>query len=343
VNRITHISNKSNRVSIELLINTEPYTNVEVCDELPLGSVLEGGSYCINRVTGSDGRLVLRYSIRALRPQIIWNYVYIVLHHPLGLAIKELRVPIKTSVTITPSPHIPIPIKSKELKVATTGYMEPVIDRVRPYVIGDDFKLIIPKSFLMPGGLRIKVFSAESQLKFKDRFVVLAIPSMWYCISDMVKLFMEAAIYNTLYYAKLNKYRIRIIVPSTQILDTEWLSINNQIHEYLSKIYQALCNSIDTYYIKNWIEKLKYREINTVIITVSDSLLKLREILESTEIKGIYVIAIEPKPPSATNYLPRDFRDLIHKIVEEESKELYSAIDKLKKIGYIVEVVKGLE
>ena len=343
VNRDVHIDNRTNKIDVELSIITEPYTSIEICDELPLGSILEEGSYCRNAITDSNGGLTLRYSVRAFKPRLTWNNVYLSICHPLDLAIKRLKLPIKTTVMLDVSLHKSIPIKTlKKLGIVSRGYMEPVIDRVRPYAIGDDFKLIIPKSLLTPGGPRVKILSTEDFTNFKNKILILAIPSMLYCVSDITKSLVEIILYNILHHAKLNKYEVRIIIPSIQVLDTKWVAIDNRIHEYLARIGKALCNSMDINHVKLWIEKLREIESNVLIIAPMDSLSRLKNMLKYTEVRGLHITVIKYIVPPSINYLPNSFRDLISKIIEEENNELKNTVNELKKIGYVVEVMESV-
>lgn len=80
-------------------------------------------------------------------------------------------------------------------------------------------------------------------------------------------------------------------------------------------------------------------ESNVLILIPMDSLPKLKNILKYAEIKRSHIVIIKYGVPYSINYLPNSFRNLIHRIIEEENNELRNTVNELRKMGYVIEVV----
>ncbi len=139
---------------IKLIIKAPAGLFIRVIDQLWDGAALIKGSSSINYL--SDGSEVTIEYLVGIGWGKLNDYLVADIQYPFSVIIKTLKMKSKTEIRYEAPTIASIKGLSKSLS-KVLNITEPSIDYVRPYSVGDDLKLIVPKSLTSPGGIRVKV------------------------------------------------------------------------------------------------------------------------------------------------------------------------------------------
>ena len=255
ISRDVVVDEKNRVITMKLKVSSEPYTVIELCDDIPPGVIVFENSNCISKVTDGKGEFYHSYKVKAFIHRLLWKDLYVTVHHPMGLATKRRRIEVPYIITLsTLDTHAKELLVSKEMshRELTPIYVEPFVDRVRPYIAGDDFKLIIPKSILMPGGPRVKVLSSkEIQVFEKMNIAILVIPGKWCCASEIIPIAIESLVHRILSSLVELRPTVRLVIASHDGMDTNWIELNTLMTSYIHDLRSKLCSEVNLDLINN--------------------------------------------------------------------------------------------
>lgn len=139
---------------VKLVIKAPAGLFIRVIDQLWDGAALIKGSSSINYL--SDGSEVTTEYIIGIGWGKLNDYLVADIQYPFSVIIKTLKIRPKTEIRYEAPTITPIKGLSKSLS-KVLNITEPSVEYVRPYSVGDDLRLIVPKSLTSLGGVRVKV------------------------------------------------------------------------------------------------------------------------------------------------------------------------------------------
>jgi len=141
-------------IKVRLRVKAPAGLLVNISDQLWEGAALISGEPKLTYL--SDGREAVTEYVVGIGWGRINDYVVADLMYPLSVIRKSVTPKPETSLVTESSNVVSIKGLSKALS-RELNVTEPSINYVRPYEVGDDLKLIVPKSLVAPGGIRVKV------------------------------------------------------------------------------------------------------------------------------------------------------------------------------------------
>jgi len=147
---------KSLRI-VEIEFSFSRSFRARVCDDIDSKTVVVDGDLCIEDFFIANR--VYRYRYVALsKSSDISDRVYITFFNPIPFT--KLSTAIKVRLELK---SLSIQSLDIETPIQSMYFIEPSIDSVRPYVVGDDLKHVIAKSILFIGGLRTKILEKSRE------------------------------------------------------------------------------------------------------------------------------------------------------------------------------------
>ncbi len=168
---------------VKVVVKPNLTVRVRVCDSLVDGVAIVKGSNCSEYVTVEGGGS-LEYEYLALNGWSKIDESDIIVSLTIPLALHERVIKLKPNNIITKLSERAI-IEIKELRrylnIVET-LIEPSVSYVRPYAQGNDIKLLVSKSLLKPGGLRVKVLDKHKEVRSSRELVsVYVVPDNYFC------------------------------------------------------------------------------------------------------------------------------------------------------------------
>lgn len=211
---------------------------VEIYDEFPKTVEIIEGKPCYKGVVNGGEHIEFKYLVTPLTPGIhAWNILRIHARDSLNLfeMVLSYDIPRKLSVKIPKTYAEP---SHGTLRYRTLGFKEhyePLFNKVKPYSLGDSLKQVIPRSILIPGGIRVKSFIEETYGKTLKPREIRIIPVF---SKDLVLKFQRAhslflhIIYSLYMEGLIRGYLFSILTPSGLRPITSFNDIDKSLEEF---------------------------------------------------------------------------------------------------------------
>jgi len=222
---------------VYIKIKSSKQIYVEIYDEFPKTVEVIEGKPCYKGVVNEGEHIEFKYLVTPLTPGIhAWNVLRIHARDCLNLfeTILSYDIPRKLSVKIPKTYAEP---SYGALRYRTLGFKEhyePLFDKVKAYSPGDSLKQVIPRSILIPGGLRVKSFISETYGKTLKPREIRIIPVF---SKDLVLKFQRTyslllhIIYSLYMEGLIRGYLINIVTPRGLRPVTSFNDINKNLEE----------------------------------------------------------------------------------------------------------------
>ena len=160
-----------NVAQVELEVRVSRPSNIRVFDGIGGKYAVLKGSNMVSASLGGNDVLKLKYDVVASYEDLRGYETFIELSLPTSITVRSFIIKPKTFVKrseglvgIDYLANLIVKVISK----SRTNLREPSIDYVRPYAQGDDIRLIVPKSFLKPSGLSVKILEKHIELSTEE-------------------------------------------------------------------------------------------------------------------------------------------------------------------------------
>lgn len=294
---------------------------VEVYDELPKTVEVVGGKPCYKGVINEGEHIEFKYLITPLTPGIHdWRVLRIHVRDCLNLFEIVLTYDIHRRLIVKTPKTYTKPLYGA-LRYRTLGFKEhyePLFDKVRPYSPGNSLKQVIPRSILIPGGLRVKSFAEETygrKLKLQEiRIIPVFSRDLALKFQRTYSLLLHI-IYSLYMEGLIRGYPVNIVVPGGLRPITSFNDINRSLEELRKCSEEEIVNVLR-------------KHIEGVVVVDYISFTRFYDVIRRTE---AYVLIIMPIP----NYyellieMP-GIRTLLNEISKENMRKIYTVRAKEK-------------
>ncbi len=318
-------------VRVILRVSASNVHRVHVCDRIPDNCILVEGSPC-STLTGGNVH-DFGYVVKVLGRIARWECIDIALEHPLRIGYISRRIRLENCIEV--KSRRSTLIEPQILSKVIHKIREPTIEYLRPYVPGDEFRLVVPKSILMAGGPRVKVLSLVEEVSSK-RIVVMLIPGNWSRAFNSLALQMIEWALNIASTFLLQGYEVLLIVLSDKIARYSLRSIDDLDELDVQMILNELGQGV-LWSIHNLKEAMSELEGMAKVIIISPDVIYygLEEFVDSNSTILIPKLHIDPK------ILPPTIGAIYSSVFERELRNVMAKAETLTRRGITILVVEG--